>query len=70
MRGLSSETMVLSDRLGKDEHLRRMHLADLFVDNHHVNAHTTASEALWSGNVFLHAYSVCANETSVNSIVA
>jgi len=26
-----------------------MHLADAFLDNHHVNAHTTASEALWAG---------------------
>ena len=31
------------------EHLARHHLADLFLDSHPYNAHTTASDALWMG---------------------
>ena len=32
-----------------DEHLGRQKLADLFIDTFNYNAHTTASEALWTG---------------------
>ncbi len=31
------------------DHLARHHLADLFLDSLPYNAHTTASDALWSG---------------------
>ena len=46
-RGLGRGGIVFSDRLDKDAHLGRVQHADMFLDNHHVNAHTTASEALW-----------------------
>ncbi|KAJ1484042.1 glycosyl transferase family 41-domain-containing protein [Baffinella frigidus] len=48
-RGVASHRIILSERLDKLAHLRRVGLADLFLDNHHVNAHTTATEALWAG---------------------
>ena len=45
-RGLPQRKIVLSDRIDKEAHVERVQLADLFLDNHHVNAHTTASEVL------------------------
>jgi protein O-GlcNAc transferase len=33
----------------KPEHLARHRAADLFLDTHTYNAHTTASDALWAG---------------------
>jgi predicted O-linked N-acetylglucosamine transferase (SPINDLY family) len=35
--------------LPKSEHLARVRLADLFLDTHLYNAHTTACDALWAG---------------------
>uniref|UniRef100_A0A7S4PES0 protein O-GlcNAc transferase n=1 Tax=Guillardia theta TaxID=55529 RepID=A0A7S4PES0_GUITH len=48
-RGIERHQVHFSDRISKDSHLLRVHMADIFLDNHHVNAHTTASEAIWAG---------------------
>ena len=48
-RGVSADKIVFADRLPLDEHLARLRLADLFLDTFNVNAHTTASDALWAG---------------------
>ncbi len=48
-RGIAAERIVFAPRTGYDEHLSRLGLADLFLDTLPVNAHTTASEALWAG---------------------
>jgi predicted O-linked N-acetylglucosamine transferase (SPINDLY family) len=48
-RGIDPERLVFAPKLPGAEHLARYALADLFLDNLPVNAHTTASEALWCG---------------------
>ena len=48
-RGVAGERLVFASRTGRDEHLRRHALADLFVDTFHYGAHTTASDALRAG---------------------
>ena len=41
--------LIFAERLPLDEHLARHRLANLFLDTTPCNAHTTASDALWSG---------------------
>ncbi len=48
-RGVSPERLVFAERLENAEHLARCKLADIFLDCFNVNAHTTASDALWAG---------------------
>ncbi|MBF9060890.1 hypothetical protein HKCCSP123_17035, partial [Rhodobacterales bacterium HKCCSP123] len=48
-RGVAASRLVFADKLPHSEHLARHKHADLFVDTFNVNAHTTASDALWSG---------------------
>ncbi len=48
-RGVAPDRLVFAPRLALDEHLARHRLADLFLDTFPVNAHTTASDALWTG---------------------
>lgn len=48
-RGVDPGRLVFAPRLEQGEHLARMRLADLFLDTLPVNAHTTASDALWAG---------------------
>ena len=48
-RGVGSERLVFAERIQLSEHLARHKLADLFLDTLPVNAHTTASDALWAG---------------------
>ena len=48
-RGVAAERLVFAPRLEPAEHLARHRLADLFLDTAPVNAHTTASDALWGG---------------------
>ncbi len=47
--GISGERLVFAERLPLSEHLARHRQADLFLDTLPINAHTTASDALWSG---------------------
>jgi len=48
-RGIDPSRLVFAGPLPHADHLARHHLADLFLDTLPYNAHTTASDALWSG---------------------
>ena len=48
-RGVAPERLVFCGRLSYEPHLARHRLADIFLDTLPVNAHTTASDALWMG---------------------
>ncbi len=48
-RGIDPARLVFADRLPLRDHLARHRLADLLLDTLPYNAHTTASDALWSG---------------------
>ena len=48
-RGVDPSRLVFADRRPIAEHLARHRHADLFIDTFNVNAHTTASDALWAG---------------------
>lgn len=48
-RGVAAARLVFTDPLPHAEHLARHRHADLFLDTFAVNAHTTASDALWGG---------------------
>ena len=48
-RGVSGQRLVFAPRMPLDEHLARHRAADLFIDTLPYNAHTTASDALWTG---------------------
>jgi protein O-GlcNAc transferase len=48
-RGVDPSRLVFAGLLPLDEHLARHRLADLFLDTLPYNAHTTASDALWTG---------------------
>jgi predicted O-linked N-acetylglucosamine transferase (SPINDLY family) len=48
-RGVAPDRLVFAPRRPLAEHLARQRLADLFLDTFPVNAHTTASDALWAG---------------------
>lgn len=47
--GLDPARLVFMAKLPHPQYLARYHLADLFLDTHPYNAHTTASDALWAG---------------------
>jgi predicted O-linked N-acetylglucosamine transferase (SPINDLY family) len=48
-RGVDAQRLVFAPRLPLPEHLARHRVADLFLDTLPCNAHTTASDALWTG---------------------
>lgn len=48
-RGVDPARIVFASRREQSLHLARHRLADLFLDTLPVNAHTTASDALWAG---------------------
>ena len=47
--GVTADRLIFANRLPLTEHLARHRQADLFLDTFPYNAHTTASDALWSG---------------------
>jgi protein O-GlcNAc transferase len=47
--GVSGERIIFGQRLPLGDHLARLRSADLFLDTLPYNAHTTASETLWTG---------------------
>lgn len=49
IRGIAPERLVFAPRMKLEHHLARHRLADLFLDSLPINAHTTASDALWAG---------------------
>lgn len=53
LRGVAPSRLVFSPRVESSKHLARHRLADLCLDTHPCNAHTTASDALWSGTPIL-----------------
>ncbi len=63
-RGVDPARLIFAPKLPTAEHLARYPLADLFLDNLPVNAHTTASEALWSGLPVV----TCAGEVLVGRV--
>jgi predicted O-linked N-acetylglucosamine transferase (SPINDLY family) len=48
-RGISNERLIFARHMSASEHLARHRVADLFLDTSPYNAHTTASDALWTG---------------------
>lgn len=48
-RGIDPQRLIFAPRIAPEDHLARHRLADLFLDTLPYNAHTTASDALWSG---------------------
>ncbi|MGE5540329.1 MAG: tetratricopeptide repeat protein [Gemmatimonas sp.] len=48
-RGVDPARLVFATHASPAEHLARHELADLFLDTVPINAHTTASDALWMG---------------------
>jgi predicted O-linked N-acetylglucosamine transferase (SPINDLY family) len=48
-RGIDPDRLVFGESLPHTQHLGRLRHADLFLDTFNVNAHTTASDALWGG---------------------
>jgi len=63
-RGIDPERLVFAPRKPLPEHLARHRHADLFVDTLPCNAHTTASDALWTGLPVL----TCAGETFASRV--
>jgi protein O-GlcNAc transferase len=63
-RGVSPDRLVFAPRMKLPEHLARHRLADLFLDTLPVNAHTTASDALWAGLPVI----TCAGGTFVSRV--
>jgi predicted O-linked N-acetylglucosamine transferase (SPINDLY family) len=48
-QGIDPARLCFAPRVNMTEHLARHHFVDLFLDTFPVNAHTTASDALWMG---------------------
>jgi hypothetical protein len=48
-RGIAAERLIFAPKMGHADHLARYSLADLFLDTAPYGAHTTASDALWTG---------------------
>ena len=48
-RGIDPGRLVFAPRIKLPDHLARHRMADLFLDTLPYNAHTTASDALWTG---------------------
>jgi predicted O-linked N-acetylglucosamine transferase (SPINDLY family) len=48
-RGIRPDRLVFAPEMAQQDHLARLQLADLVLDTSPFGAHTTASDALWSG---------------------
>jgi predicted O-linked N-acetylglucosamine transferase (SPINDLY family) len=48
-RGVEANRIIFARRMAQAEHLARHQHADLFIDTFNYNAHTGASDALWTG---------------------
>lgn len=48
-RGIDPARLVFAEKMPMADHLARHRCANLFLDTFKVNAHTTASDALWAG---------------------
>ena len=65
-RGMNPQRLVFAKRMPLPEHLARHRAADLFIDTLPCNAHTTASDALWSGLPVL----TCTGEAFASRVAA
>jgi predicted O-linked N-acetylglucosamine transferase (SPINDLY family) len=65
-RGIEPRRLVFAPRVKLAEHLARHRLADLFLDTLPYNAHTTASDALWTGLPVL----TCQGQTFAGRVAA
>jgi len=64
IRGISASRLIFATRRPQAEHLSRLRLADLFLDTYPINAHTTASDALYMGVPLI----TCAGETFASRV--
>lgn len=48
-RGIAANRLIFAAKMPSSLHLARHQLADLFLDTLPINAHTTATDALWAG---------------------
>ena len=48
-KGIDTKRLIFAKKVPNPEHLARIQLADLFLDTVPYNAHTTCSDAIWSG---------------------
>ena len=65
--GISEDRLVFCQRTAiLSDHLARHRAADLFLDTHPYNAHTTASDALWAGLPVL----TCIGQSFVSRVAA
>lgn len=48
-KGVEKDRIHFAKKVPKDEHLKRLQLADIAVDTRLYNGHTTTSDALWAG---------------------
>lgn len=48
-RGIDPDRLIFAPKVGMQQHISRLALADVFLDTWPCNAHTTASDALWAG---------------------
>ena len=65
-RGIDEDRLVFAKPMPLDHHLARHSAADLFLDTTPVNAHTTASDALWAGLPLL----TCIGESFASRVAA
>ena len=65
-RGIDPARLVFASRMQLEDHLIRHRLADLFLDTLPINAHTTASDALWAGLPLL----TCCGESFAGRVAA
>lgn len=64
--GIAPQRLIFAPRIGLAEHLARHRQADLFLDTFYYNAHTTSSDALWSGLPLL----TCIGDTFASRVAA
>jgi protein O-GlcNAc transferase len=65
-RGVDPERLIFAPFVDAEEHLARHAAADLFLDTLAYNAHTTASDALWTGLPLV----TCAGSTFAGRVAA
>ncbi len=65
-RGVDAARLVFAARVPQEDHLARHAAADLFLDTLPYNAHTTGSDALWSGLPLL----TCPGESFASRVAA
>jgi len=65
-RGIDPDRLIFASLMPLSDHLARHQLADLFLDTLPCNAHTTASDALWTGLPIL----TCVGATFASRVAA